>query len=173
MPSERFVDALNAQVAREFAAAHQYTAIAAYYAAETFPQLAAFFYRQAAEERTHALKMIDYMIDTDAAVELSSVAAPQADFDDHIGPIRFALEQEQQVTGHITDLFELARETRDYRSEQFLTWFLAEQTEEESSMADLVTIAERTASMPMLLEDWLARETPGASGVTGDAPIAE
>jgi ferritin len=162
MPSERFVDALNAQVAREFAASHQYTAIGAWYAGETYPQLSAFFYAQAEEEREHALKMVNYLLDTNSPVNLTGVEAPRASFEDHVAPIRLALEQEQSVTVSISELFEVARETRDYRSEQFLDWFLQEQTEEESSMSDLLAVAERTASVPMLLEEYLARETPGA-----------
>lgn len=161
MPSERFVDALNAQVAREFAASHQYTAIAAYYSGETYPQLASFFYQQADEEREHALKMVNYLLDTNSPVNLTGVDQPRTSFGDHIEPIRLALEQEQSVTVSISELFEVARETRDYRSEQFLDWFLEEQTEEESSMSDLLAVAERTASVPMLLEEYLARETPG------------
>ena len=161
MPSERFVDALNAQIAREFAAAHQYTAIAAYYVGETFPQLAGFFYRQADEEREHAMKMVNYLLDTDSPVNFTGVDQPRTDFADHIAPIRLALEQEKSVTVNISELFEVARETRDYRSEQFLDWFLEEQTEEESSMTDLLAVAQRTESVPMLLEEYLAREKPG------------
>jgi ferritin len=162
MPSERFVDALNAQVSREFAAAHQYTAIGAYYTGETYPQLAAFFFAQAEEERGHAMKMVNYLLDTNSPVNFTGVDTPRADFEDHIAPIRLAFEQEKSVTVAISELFEVARETRDYRSEQFLDWFLAEQTEEEASMSDLLTVAERTASVPMLLEEYLAREVPGA-----------
>jgi bacterioferritin B len=161
MPSERFVDALNAQISREFAAAHQYTAIGAWYTGETYPQLASFFFAQAEEEREHALKMVNYLLDTNSAVDFTGVDSPRTDFEDHIAPIRLALEQEQSVTVSISELFEVARETRDYRSEQFLDWFLEEQTEEESSMSDLLAVAERTASVPMLLEEYLARETPG------------
>src|SRR3954452_5370461 len=162
MPSERFVDALNAQVAREFAAAHQYTAIAAYYAGETYPQLASFFYKQADEEREHALKMVNYLLDTNSPVNMTGVDAPQTQFADHIAPIRLALEQERSVTVSISELVGIARETIDYRSEQFLDWFLQEQTEEESSMSDLLEVAERTEAVPMLLEEYLARETPGS-----------
>jgi bacterioferritin B len=161
MPSERFVDALNDQVAREFAAAHQYTAIGAYYAEETYPQLSSFFYKQAEEEREHALKMVGYLQDTNSPVTFTSIDAPRNEFEDHIAPIRLALEQEKSVTVSISELFEVARDTRDFRSEQFLQWFLEEQTEEESSMSDLLAVAERTASVPMLLEEYLARETPG------------
>jgi ferritin len=162
MPSERFIDALNDQVAREFAAAHQYTAIGAYYADETYPQLSSFFYEQAEEEREHALKMVGYLQDTNSPVKFTGIDAPRTDFEDHIAPIRLALDQEKSVTVSISELFEVARETRDFRSEQFLQWFLEEQTEEESSMSDLLAVAERTATVPMLLEEYLARETPGA-----------
>ena len=161
MPSERFVHALNDQIGREFAAAHQYLAIGAYYAGETFPQLAAFFYEQAEEEREHAMKMVNYLLDQNARVDFGDIGAPQASFEDHVAPIRLALEQEQQVTVLISGLFEIARETRDFTSEQFLQWFLAEQVEEESSMQDLLTVAERTRDIPMLLEEYLARERPG------------
>src|SRR5690348_9672063 len=145
MPSERFVDALNAQVSREFAAAHQYTAIATYYSDKTWPQLAAFFFKQADEEREHALKMVNYLLDTDSPVNMTAVDAPRSDFEDHVAPIRLALEQEKSVTVAISELVQVARETNDYRSEQFLDWFLEEQTEEESSMSDLLAVAERTA----------------------------
>ena len=161
MLSERFVEALNAQIAREFAAAHQYVAIGAFYAAETFPRLAAFFYAQADEERGHALKMVDYLLDRDAKVELGAIPEPRNDFPDHVEPIRIALEQERRVTVQINGLFEIARATNDYQSEQFLHWFLEEQVEEEASMSDLLAVAERTRQIPMLLEDYLARETPG------------
>jgi ferritin len=159
--SERFVDALNEQIAREFAAAHQYVGIGVHYAEQTFPQLSAFFYGQAEEERGHAMKMVTYLLDRDANVRLGAIEEPYADFPDHVAPIRHALEQEQRVTVEINRLFEIARETRDYQSEQFLQWFLSEQVEEEASMSDLLEIAERTREIPMLLEDYLARETPG------------
>ena len=74
MPAERFVEALNDQVANEFAASHQYVAIGAHYEAQTLPQLARFFYAQAVEERGHAMMMIKYLLDTDAPVRLREVA---------------------------------------------------------------------------------------------------
>jgi len=160
MLSERFVETMNEQIGREFAAAHQYLAVANYYAAETFPQLAAFFHRQAEEERAHAMKMVEYLLDRDAAVELGAIPEPRNGFPDHVEPIRIALEQERRVTVQINGLFEIARETNDYQSEQFLQWFLEEQVEEESTMNDLLAIAERTRELPMQLEDYLARELP-------------
>ena len=161
MASERFVDALNAQIAREFAAAHQYVAIGTYYSAETFPQLAKFFYDQAEEEREHAMKMVNYLVDRGFEPEIGAVEAPRKAFGDHVEPIRLALEQEKTVTIRISELFEIARETRDYASEQFIQWFLEEQVEEEASIGDLLAVAERTRTVPMLLEEYLARESPG------------
>jgi ferritin len=162
MASERFVAALTEQIAREFAAAHQYVAIGNYYAAETFPQLSGFFYSQAEEEREHAMKMVNYLIDCGVQPDIGGVESPKGSFGDHVEPIRLALEQERQVTIKISELFEIARETRDFASEQFLHWFIEEQVEEEAAMGDLLAVAERTVSVPMLLEEYLARDKPGA-----------
>jgi bacterioferritin B len=161
MLAERFIDALNAQISLEFAAAHQYTAIGTYYARETYPQLARFFYGQADEERGHAMKMVDYLLDRDQRVDFGSIDAPTTSFPDHIAPVKLAVEQEREVTVRINELVGIARETKDFQSEQFLDWFLQEQVEEESSMQDLLQVAERTREIPMLLEEYLAREAPG------------
>ena len=156
--SERFADALNAQIGREYAAAHQYTAIAAWYDAETFPRLAKFFYGQAEEERGHAMRMVGYLRDTGSALRLGEIPAPRALFEDHVTPIRLALENEQKVTIQIGRLFEIARETNDYASESFMQWFVDEQVEEESTMDALLQVAERVRDFPMMLEEYLARE---------------
>jgi bacterioferritin B len=158
MPAERFAAALNEQVGREFAAAHQYVSIGTHYEDQTFPRLAHFFYEQAEEERGHAMKMVKYMLDTNCPVELGPIVAPTNHFQSHIEPIKAALEQERKVTVHISELFEIARETKDYQSEQFIEWFLDEQVEEEATMQDLLQVAERTREIPMLLEEYIARE---------------
>ena len=163
-PSERFADALNAQIGREYAAAHQYTAIAAWYDAETFPRLAQFFYDQADEERGHARKMTDYLLETGQPVRLGEVSAPVNDFADHVEPIRLALEQERQVSVHIGELFQIARDTRDPASEIFMQWFVDEQVEEEESMESLLAVAERVRDQPMMLEEFLARDRASLGG---------
>ncbi len=172
MPAERFVEALNEQVANEFAASHQYVAIAAHYEAQTLPQLAGFFYTQAVEEREHAMMMIKYLLDTDAPVRLREVAAPDMNFADHIAPIRLALEQEKTVSGQISDLFKVARDEGDYLSEQFVQWFLREQVEEVATMTELLEVAERVRDLPMTLEEFIAREKPGG-GNEGDPTAPE
>ena len=170
MPSERFIEELQAQVGREFAAAHQYTAIGTHYDGQTFPRLARYFYKQADEERAHAMRMINYLIDAGVQPQLGEIAAPTVEFDDHVEPIRLALEQERQVTVHIGRLFEIARETRDYASESFVQWFVSEQVEEEDSIGGLLQVAERVREFPMMLEDFLARDFDSlASDGSGDA----
>jgi bacterioferritin B len=158
VPSERFVNALNDQIGKEFNAAHQYTALAAWYDRETFPRLAKFFYDQAEEERGHALKMVNYLRDTSSELKLGQVAAPKTDFTDHVEPIRLALEHERKVTVSISEIFEIARETNDFASESFMQWFVDEQVEEESSMDSLLQVAERVREYPMMLEEFLARD---------------
>jgi ferritin len=164
MPSERFVEALNEQIGREFRAAHQYTAVAAYYDRLTYPRLAKFFYDQAEEERGHALKMVGYLRDIGADLNLGEVPAPKTEFADHVEPIRLALESEKKVTVSISGLFEIARETNDYASESFMQWFVDEQVEEEATMDALLQVAERVREYPMMLEEFLARDGSGLSG---------
>jgi len=163
-PSERFADALNAQIGREYAAAHQYTAIAAWYDAETFPRLSKFFYDQADEEREHARKMTDYLLETGQTVRLGEVSAPINEFPDHVEPIRLALEQEKRVTVEIDRLVEIARETRDNASEIFLQWFVSEQVEEEDTIGSLLQVAERVQDFPMMVEEFLARDGKALEG---------
>ena len=158
MPADRFVDALNEQIAAEFAASYQYAAIAIWYETQTLPRLAAFFYDQAVEERNHAMMMAKYLIDTDARVQLRTVPEPVGEFEDHVAPIQLALGQEREVSGRISELFALAREESDFLSEQFVQWFLKEQVEEEATMSELLNVAERVRDFPMTLEEYMARE---------------
>jgi bacterioferritin B len=167
MPSERFVEALNDQIGREFLAAHQYTAVGAYYDGLTFPRLAKFFYDQADEERGHAMRMVNYLNDTGSALRLGQIPAPKNSFADHIEPIRLALDNEKKVTVAIGKLYEIARETNDFASESFMQWFVDEQVEEESSMQSLLDVAERVREYPMMLEEFLARDRDELSSDSG------
>jgi ferritin len=167
-----FPDGLNAQVGHEFGASQQYIAIAVYYDAQTLPRLAAHFYRQAVEERNHAMMIVQYLLDADERIVVPGVEAPQTDFADVVEPVRLALEQEKRVTEQISDLAKLARTEGDLVGEQFLHWFLQEQREEISSMAALLTVVERSRDNVMLIEDFLAREVVGDEGADPAAPPA-
>ncbi len=161
MPAEAFVSKLNEQVAHEFAASQQYIAVAIHYDALTLPQLAAFFYAQAVEERNHALIMVQYLLDTDAEVTIPGVEAPQTAFADVVEPIALALAQEKRVTEQINELAATARGASDFTSEQFIQWFIKEQIEEVATMSDLLRVAERSKDDVMEIEDYVAREQAG------------
>src|SRR3984885_10458487 len=137
-PTPAFAQKLNEQIANEFAAHQQYVACAVYYDAEALPQLARFFYRQALEERGHAMMMVQFLLDTGAEVTTPGVAAPHSRFANVSEPIALALEQEQRVSEQINALAATAREAGDYSSEQFMQWFIREQTEEVATMSTLL-----------------------------------
>jgi bacterioferritin B len=161
----RFPQALNEQIGREFGASQQYVAIAVYYDAETLPQLAAHFYRQAVEERNHAMMIVQYLLDADEQVAIPGVEAPRTEFANAVAPVELALEQEKQVTAQIVELAKLAREEGDLVGEQFLNWFLEEQREEVSSMSDLLKVVRRAGETNILLvEEYLARVGVGDEG---------
>ncbi len=167
-----FPEGLNEQVGYEFAASQQYVAIAVHYDAQTLPRLAAHFYRQAVEERNHAMMIVQYLLDADERIAIPGVAEPQVEFADVVEPVRLALEQEKRVTEQISDLAKLARSEGDLVGEQFLHWFLQEQREEVSSMGALLTVVERSKDNVMLIEDFLAREVVGDGGGDSGAPPA-
>jgi ferritin len=171
-PAPAFAAKLNEQIANEFAAHQQYVACAVYYDAEALPQLARFFYRQALEEREHAMMMIQYLIDTDAEVTTPGIAAPRSRFGDVVEPIALAIEQEQRVTEQINALAATAREEGDYTSEQFVQWFIREQIEEIATMGDLLRVAERSRNDVPDIEDFVAREHASADGQDPTAPRA-
>ena len=170
MPAEQFVSELNEQIGREFGAHQQYIAVAVHYDALTMPQLAAFFYRQALEERDHAMMMVQYLLDADAQVTIPGIAAPQSTFTDIVAPVALALAQEKRVSEQINALAALARQEGDYSSEQFMQWFIKEQIEEVATMSDLLRVVERSQDHAMDIEDYLAREQLGEEGDDPTAP---
>lgn len=172
MAEKSFAAALNEQIANEFAASQQYIGAAVYYDTETLPRLASFFYRQALEEREHAMMMIQYLLDVGEEVRIPDVKAQQTAYDDGAAPVRMALEQERRVGEEIYALFELARGTKDYRAEQFMQWFVKEQVEEVALMGDLLNVVERSKDNLLLAEDYIARENPGEGDGDPTAPPA-
>jgi len=172
MPKKKksFADALNEQISNEFAASQQYVGAAVYYDAETLPRLAAFFYRQALEEREHAMMMVQYLLDVGEEVRIPDIKAQQTSYADGSQPVKMALEQEKRVSEEIFSLFELARELKDYRAEQFLTWFLKEQVEEVALMSDLLNVVERSRENLLLAEEYIARESLGEESEDPTAP---
>ena len=148
----------------------QYVAIAVYYDSETLPRLASFFYRQAEEEREHAMMMIQFLLDVNEKVEIPDIKAQDTVFEDGVTPVKVALEQEERVSDEIFGLFELAREIKDYRAEHFMQWFVKEQVEEVASMGDLLNVCERSQDNLLLVEEYISREGFGEEGEDATAP---
>jgi bacterioferritin B len=172
MPATRFVEQLNQQIGHELAAHNQYLACAIHYDALTMPQMAAFFYAQALEERSHALMMVQYLLDTGEAVQVPAIEAPVSAFADVVAPIELALDQEKRVTAQINALLVISREESDFASEQFLQWFIKEQVEEVATMSDLLTVVRRNADVVENIEEYVAREGGDAGGSSGSPRAA-
>src|SRR4029079_10227090 len=115
--------------------------------------------------------MIAFLLDRGGALKIPGVAEPVNEFEDFIAPIALALEQGQKVSGQIEDLARVARDERDYASEQFTHWFIKEQVEEVAKMSGLLQVDERERENPMMLEYYIAREQPDVEdGVDPTAP---
>jgi len=174
-PSEspsRYVGLLREQVRHEFNASQQYTAIAVWYDTHDLPQLAAHFYRQAVEERNHAMMIVQWMLDRDLPIRIPGVDEVKGDFVTIVEPIALALAQEQKVTDQIKALFATAREENDFLGEQFMLWFLKEQVEEVAAMSTLLNVAQRAGDDWFDVETYLARENIGDAGGDASAPAA-
>jgi len=155
--SENLAALITAQVGNEFGASMQYTAIAAHFDAESLPNLAAHFYKQAAEERQHAMKFVKFLIDTGVRVEIPAIAQPKSKFPFAEDAVRLSLEQEIVVTNQINHLMDSALKDNNHIAATFLQWFITEQLEEVSSMDQLLKIVQRAGEGRLLLvEQYLA-----------------
>ncbi len=153
------IDAFNAQVGNEMAASLHYVAIAAYFAREDLVELAGFFYRQADEERDHAMRFVRYIVDAGGSVEVPAIAAHSSQFESAEAAVASALASEETVTQQIYDLVELAERHRDLIAKRFLDWFVDEQFEEVSTMSGLLSIVRRAGEDNLLLvEDYIVRQ---------------
>ena len=136
----KFHALLQDQIRNEFNAEHQYLATAVWFDKADLPQLAKRFYGQAAEERNHAMMIVQYFLDRDISIEMTGVDPSKSDFSSPREPIELALQQEHAVTDQIVRLASTAREEGDYLGERFMQWFLEEQVEEERTAQALVDL---------------------------------
>ncbi len=163
----RVVEAMNAQIQSEFSASQQYIAIAVYFDAESLPDLAAFFYRQAEEERMHAMKFVHFLLDTGAKPLIPSTPELKNAFAGAAEAVQFALDQELKVTDQINNLVKIAREDQDYASLNFLQWFVDEQVEEVDTMSKLLATIKHAGGMLLLVEDFVRRNLANPHGAEG------
>ena len=161
-------DAINAQIGNEFGASLQYVAIAAYFGADSLPELSAHFNRQALEERDHAMKFVNFLVDAGAEAAIPAVPAPKSKFSNAEEAVQLSLDWEMAVTKQINALVDLAIKESDHLTREFLQWFVTEQLEEVSSMETLLKIVRRAGPNGLLfVEDYLARRGPVGPAPTG------
>ncbi len=161
------VQAMNTQIKHELTASSQYVAIAIYFDDLGLPDQAAFFYRQAEEERTHALKFVHFLLETGARPLIPEVPAVRNEFDSPAEAVAFALEQEETVTRQINGIVSTAVAVNDHTSNQFLQWFVMEQVEEVDSMSTLLDTIRHAGGNLLLAEEFVRRQA-GAGGAEGD-----
>ncbi|HEY2712128.1 MAG TPA: ferritin [Chthoniobacterales bacterium] len=157
LTNQKIIDAINEQIGYEFSASLQYFAIGAYFAAEALPRLSGHFFKQAEEEKGHALRFMKYVVDAGGYPVIPAIAAPQARFQNPEEAVKLSLDQEIHVTNQINGLVELARKESDYITINFLQWFLTEQLEEVSSMDNLRKILQRAGENLLQADEYLAR----------------
>jgi ferritin len=172
--SERMAAAINTQIGNEFGASLQYVSIAAHFGSENLPGLSAHFHKQAMEERNHAMRFVNFLVDAGGRVRIPAVPGPRSDFKTAEEAVKLSLEWELTVTKQINDLVDLAISDKDHLTRNFLQWFVNEQLEEVASMETLLSTVRRAGEGGLLfVEDFLARRggvtLPSGSAAGGDA----
>ncbi len=127
---------LNEQVNKEFYSAYLYMDMANYYADQNLNGFENWFIVQMQEERDHALLFRQYLLNNSEQVTLTQIAAPDTSYKNFREPLTQALEHEQFVTASINTIYEAAYKNKDFRTMQFLDWFIKEQGEEEKNADD-------------------------------------
>lgn len=146
--------ALNVQLGGELYSSHLYLSMAAYCESLNMPGAAHWFRMQAEEERAHALKFFEHLVDRGGRVTLGAIAAPTTEFVSLLDAFEQALAQEREVSVAIDRLYAMAAAQGDYAAQAFLQWFVSEQVEEEKQTDELVQtlrmIGDNAATLFML-----------------------
>lgn len=171
MIDERVERALNAQINMEFAASYSYLAMAMHLDAEHLTGFSSWMEKQSDEERSHALRLVRYMLDRDGKVELEAIDKPQAEFGSVNDIFAMSLDQEKKNTRSINELYSLAREENDYATQAHLQWFIDEQVEEEKTISDILgrlkLAGDDVTALLMLDQQLGTRPSAGADGGIG------
>jgi ferritin len=147
MISKQLAKMLNEQIGHELQASQQYLAISIYFHMKQLDGWGAFFRRQAAEERFHAMKILDFLISVDSRPVVPPVEGVSSEFKNDLDPVKASLDWERQVTKQIHDMADQAFKDKDHTSLQFLQWFISEQIEEENLMEKLVALVKSGINM--------------------------
>ena len=151
MISKALVDAFNEQIGHEFGASMQYVSIAAHFQKTQLTLLANLFFKQAEEEREHAMKFVKYLLDTKGELRIPAIPAATPTFPSAEAAVAAALSWEQEVTRQITALMDVAVRHNDYLAQSFLQWFIDEQLEEVVKMDRLRSVIRQSGEKNLLM----------------------
>lgn len=161
MLSEKLVEVLNKQINYEFYSERVYLAMSSFCAEQDLDGFSNFFRVQAEEERFHAMKIFDYVIEMDERVNITSSPEPQNYYESIIDVFMSALEQEKINTKNIYEITDVATDERNHATISFMKWFIDEQVEEESLMNSIIKKLKRigndSAALYMLDTELAAR----------------
>ena len=138
MFTEKVASLLNNQIQKEFYSAYLYLQFSNFYTEQGLNGFANWYKVQAQEERDHALLFVQYMQNNDLPVTFEAIEKPDAVLTNNMDPLNAALKHEQYVTDLIHAIYEAAYEAKDFRTMQFLDWFVKEQGEEETNAQELI-----------------------------------
>ncbi len=138
MLNKKIAELINVQVNKELYSAYLYLDFANYYADEGLDGFAHWYEIQAQEERDHAMMMRRYLIDNGVRVTFDEIAKPDKTFKTTTDPLTAGFEHEQFVTSLINNIYAEAFALKDFKTMQFLEWFIKEQGEEEKNAEDLL-----------------------------------
>jgi bacterioferritin B len=148
--SDALAAAINRQIGNEFGASLQYYQIGAHFHRMHLQQLAKLFFAQGDEEREHAQKLLKYVVDTGASLQIPAVKQPVHEFATAEAAVAAALAWEIEVTGQIKALMDLAAGESDYLAQGFLQWFVDEQLEEVTKMERLLAVVRMSGEKHLL-----------------------
>ena len=151
MMNAKVRELLNQQINKEFYSAYLYLDFSNYFEDAGLDGFANWYKVQAQEERDHAMLFYQYLQNENQKVTLEAIAKPDKVFEAHIDVLKAGLEHEEYVTSLINDIYAEAYAVKDFRTMQFLDWFVKEQGEEETSANDLITKMELFGSDPKSL----------------------
>jgi ferritin len=160
------LNAINEQINSEFEASYTYLAMASFCEQQRFLGAAKWLRMQSDEERMHALKLFDFALARDGAVDLKTIDKPKAKFDSLAEVFEQALAHEKRVTQQINALYELCFQEKAFAEMTELQWFLTEQVEEEKTAREIVAKFRLVKNDPAALLD-LDRELANRTNVGG------
>jgi ferritin len=153
-------DAMNEQINKELFSSYLYLSMAAHFEAKNLPGFASWMRIQEVEEREHAMKFYDHLLERGGKVELKAIAAPKVEWKSSLELFEEVAKHEAMITASIYSLFELAQKEKDYPVQVLSQWFISEQVEEEKNAAEILEnlkLIEERGTAVLMLDHRLAK----------------